>query len=272
MSAAEVSAPARPLPLGRGSARVFALALDSMLRTRRGVFAAALGAVPVLIASAFRWLRPESLPSAWGASELYHWMVTSYFVSNALPLVALFYAGSLVADELEGRTIVYLLTRPVSRTTILVGRFAAFLAAGLALTLPALIAVFLIVGRAEAGLSSVGTLARDLGVAGLTLLAYGALFVLAGVVFRRPLLAGLLFLYGWEWLVYAPGHVPRLTLTAYLRALTTPPPATQEGAASLLSAATLPVGESLLSLAVAVALFLTLARVLFCARELLPEG
>ena len=105
----------------------------------------------------------------------------------------------------------------------------------------------------------------------LTLLVYGSLFTLLGIALRRPLLAGLAFLYGWEWLVYAPGHVPRVTLTAYLRALTQPPPPAAEGAAQLLSAAVLPVGESLLSLALAVALCLTLAGFLFASRELLPE-
>ena len=45
-----------------------------------------------------------------------------------LPLAALFYATSLVADEVEGRTLTYLLTRPITRASILAGKFAAYLA------------------------------------------------------------------------------------------------------------------------------------------------
>jgi ABC-2 type transport system permease protein len=272
MSAPEQADRLRPLPLRVGAARVCALTLKGLIWTPRGLFVTALMTLPVLIAAAFRWLRPDSLPSALTAAEVYRWIVTVYLVANALPLTALFYAGALVADELEGRTIVYLLTRPISRASILAGRFGAFLVAGLALAVPALLAVFLMLGWGQAGLPSAPTLARDLGVAALTLFVYGALFTLVGIASRRPFVVGLLFLYGWEWLSYFPGHVPRVTLTAYLRALTPPAPAAAEGAARLLSAPTLGVGESLVSLAVAAALCLTLAFALFASRELVPEG
>jgi ABC-type transport system involved in multi-copper enzyme maturation permease subunit len=272
MSAGEPRDTTRPLPLGLGAARVFALTFEGLVWTRRGLFVAALMVLPVLLAAAFRWLRPETMPATWGALDVYRWIVVNYYVSNALPLAALFYAGALVTDELEGRTIVYLLTRPVSRTSILAGRFAAYFAAGLALTVPVLLATFLILGGAAPGLSSVVTLARDLGVAALTLFVYGALFMLLGIVFRRPLIAGLFFLYGWELLVYVGGHVPRVTLTAYLRSLSSAAPSTAEGAARLLAFTPLPVGESLLSLLLASAVFIALAFVLFASRELLPEG
>ena len=42
-------------------------------------------------------------------------LVAVYYMRNVLPLVALFYATSLVADEVDGKTITYLLTRPITR-------------------------------------------------------------------------------------------------------------------------------------------------------------
>ena len=53
----------------------------------------------------------------------------------------------------------------------------------------------------------------------LTLVAYGALFGLLGVLLKRPVIPGLLFLYGWELLANVPGYMPRFTLTAWLRSL-----------------------------------------------------
>ena len=44
--------------------------------------------------------------------DLYAVIVAVYYVRNVLPLAALFYATSLVADEVEGKTLTYLLTRP----------------------------------------------------------------------------------------------------------------------------------------------------------------
>ena len=60
---------------------------------------------------------------------------------------------------------------------------------------------------------------RDMGVVVLTLVTYGAFFTLMGVLLRRPIIPGLLFLFVWELLANAPGYLPRFTITAYLRSL-----------------------------------------------------
>jgi hypothetical protein len=60
----------------------------------------------------------------------------------------------------------------------------------------------------------------DLGVLALGLAAYGAVFALVGALFRRPLLFGLIFVFGWELLVMAlPGYLKRLTVAYYLEGL-----------------------------------------------------
>ena len=60
---------------------------------------------------------------------------------------------------------------------------------------------------------------RDMGVCALALLSYGAFFTLLGVLLRRPVIPGLLFLFVWELVANLPGYMPRLTLTAHLRSL-----------------------------------------------------
>ncbi len=52
------------------------------------------------------------------------------------------------------------------------------------------------------------------------------------MLLKRPVIPGLMFLYGWELLANLPGYLPRLTLTAWLRSLVTHRPA-QEGLAGL---------------------------------------
>ena len=39
------------------------------------------------------------------------------------------------------------------------------------------------------------------------------------MLLKRPVIPGLLFLYGWELLANVPGYLPRFTLTAWLRSL-----------------------------------------------------
>jgi ABC-2 type transport system permease protein len=212
----------RPLPWRAAARGVFDLALEGMLWSRRSLLMAVLLGLPLGFALLYRVFLAASLPPRVSGFDLYGLIVAFYYVRNVLPLAALFYASALVADEVEGRTLTYLLTRPLPREAILAGKFGAYVATTLTLSLPVTVVTFFLLVTAR-GLSGAGAyvpdLLRDLGVVALTLVAYGALFTLLGVVLRRPVIPGLLFLFVWELLANLPGHLPRLTLTAWLRSL-----------------------------------------------------
>jgi hypothetical protein len=63
-------------------------------------------------------------------------------------------------------------------------------------------------------------LMTDLGLIGLGLAVYGAVFALVGAWFRRPLLAGLVFAFGWEPVASViPGYMKHFTVSFYLQGL-----------------------------------------------------
>jgi len=133
------------------------------------------------------------------ALDLYAQLVAVYYVRNVVPLIALFYATSLVADEVEGKTLTYLLTRPIRRGAILAGKLAAYLATTLTLGLPGVVLSFFIL-TTERGLSGIGPrvpdLLRDTGTVALALVAYVPFVGFLGPVvfalaFIRYLLGGL---------------------------------------------------------------------------------
>jgi len=263
----------RPLPFLPAARAVFDLSLESMVWSRRSLMMGLLVGLPVLLSIVYRVVSAMDIPTrAVPPLDLYAIVVAVFWIRNVLPLVALFHATSLVADEVEGRTITYLLTRPVTRSSILAGKFAAYLATTLGIALPSVVVTFFILvtthGWQGVG-ASVPDLFRDLGVVTLTLVAYGALFTLLGVMLRRPVIPGLLFLFGWELLANLPGYLPRLTLTAWLRSLIHHRPA-QEGLASLFGQVQ-PVGLSLAVLLFATAVFLAAAGWLFTNREYVLE-
>ncbi len=261
--------PGRPLPFRRAARVVFATALEGTLWTRRSVLMAVLVALPVAFAVLYRVV----LAARWNLQtitgyDLYAVVVAIYWVRNVLPLAALFYATALVADEVEGRTLTYLVTRPVTREAIFAGKFAAYLVTTLCLALPAAVLTFFLLLTAR-GFFAIGPaavdLVRDLAVMTLTLLVYGALFALLGVVLKRPVIPGLVFLYGWELVANLPGYLPRLTLTAWLRSLISHRPA-QEGLAGLFQQV-LPASDAVPVLLVATALFLYAGARIFSVRE-----
>jgi ABC-2 type transport system permease protein len=262
----------RPLPVLAAARAVFDFTLEGMVWTRRSLLMALLLGLPVVFAILFRAFLVAKMPPRITGFDLYAVVVAIYYVRNVLPLAALFYATSLVADEVEGKTLTFLLTRPVTRPSILLGKFLAYVATTLALALPATVVTFFLLVTVR-GVSGVGPavpdLLRDLGAMSLTLVVYGAFFTLLGVLLRRPMIPGLLFLFVWELLANLPGYLPRLTLSAWARSLVRHRPP-EEGFSGLF-AQVLPWDLSLLVLSGATVVFLGLAFWIFSGREYVME-
>jgi len=263
----------RPLPFAKAARAVFDLSLEGMLWTRRTLLMGLLVALPVAVAVAYRVvLATQPAARMLPAGDLYAVIVAIYWIRNVLPLAALFYATSLVADEVDGRTLTYLVTRPLTRPAIFAGKFAAYLVTTLSLALPAVVLTFfaLLSAPGASGVSAAAPdLLRDLGAMALALLAYGALFALLGVLLKRPVIPGLMFLYGWELMANLPGYLPRFTLTAWLRSLVHHRPA-EQGLAGLFQQV-LPAGQGLAVLVAVSAVLLAAGAWIFSAREYVLE-
>jgi hypothetical protein len=88
--------------------------------------------------------------------------------------------------------------------------------------LPSVTAVYLLITPVSGG-SIGGTfpqLVADLGLLALGLAVYGAVFALVGALVPRPLVAGLILIFGWEQIaLVGPGYLRRFTVAHYLQAL-----------------------------------------------------
>ncbi len=263
---------ARPLPFRDAARAIFSLSLEGMVWTRRSLLMALLVALPVAFSLLYRLVLAAKALQPLPPAELYGQIVAVYWIRNVLPLAALFYATALVADEVEGRTLTYLLTRPLTRVAIFAGKFAAYLATTLLLALPACVLSFFLLLSASGGealSAAVPDLFRDLAVVALTLVVYGAFFALVGVLLKRPVIPGLMFLYGWELLANLPGYLPRFTITAWLRSLVSHHPP-QEGLFGLFEQV-LPAVQAVPVLVALTAVFLFAAVQLFVQREYVLE-
>jgi ABC-type transport system involved in multi-copper enzyme maturation permease subunit len=238
-----------------------------MLWSRRSVFLALLVGAPVLLAVIVRvfatvgWL-PVVNGAQVGGPALFGVLMWLLFVRFVVPVLGVFYGTSLMADEVDDKTITYLFTRPVSRASILFGKYLAYLACVVLLLLPAIIVIYFLVVPVG---GSIGQgfpyLAADLGMVAVGVAAYGAVFAFVGAWLKRPLIVGLVFAFGWEQTVLlVPGYLKRLTVAYYLQGLV-PHAMPQESALSVLLSAIQdvpPVPVSLVCLAgiIATALWL----------------
>ena len=207
--------------------RIFDLSLGEMLWSKRTIFMGLVVGFPVLIAVIVRILFEAGAPSmrvnsaAVTGPTIFALMMWGFFIRFSIPVLGVFYGTSLIADEIEDKTITYLFTRPIPRSAVLFGKYLAYLACTIFVVLPSVVIVWLLVvpigGSLAAGFLD---LVKDLGLLALGLAVYGAFFALVGAKIKRPLLFGLLFVFGWETIVMAiPGYLKRLSVAYYVQGL-----------------------------------------------------
>ncbi|MGE0042086.1 MAG: ABC transporter permease [Vicinamibacterales bacterium] len=208
------------------SRRVFDLSLAEMLWSRRTIFMALVVGGPVLLAAIVRVLEMFGLPALRvngrqvGGMAVFGVMIWMLFLRFIVPVLGVFYGTALMADEVEDRTLTYLFTRPIPRGSVLLGKYLAYLVCTSLVVLPSVMLVYFLVVPLAQVPGSFGQLVTDLGLLGLGLAVYGAVFALVGAVFRRPLVIGLVFAFGWEQVAMAlPGYLKQFTIAYYIQAL-----------------------------------------------------
>lgn len=250
--------------------RVFDLSVGEMLWSRRTVFMALVVAMPAVLGGAFRLLDAFGVPAIRvngarvGGPAIFASIVWLLYLRFLVPVMGAFYGTALIADEVEDRTVTYLFTRPIRRGAIVAGKYLAYAVCTVLLVLSSLmVSYFLVIpiGAGQVG-RNFPNLAADMGVLGLGLLVYGAVFALVGAWLKRPLVVGLVFAFGWEQLaLLVPGSIRRLTVAYYLQGLV-PHAMPQDDtirAIQSLFADRLPAGENVLWLLAILAACLWLA-------------
>jgi ABC-type transport system involved in multi-copper enzyme maturation permease subunit len=222
------------------SRRVFDLSLGEMLWSRRTIFMALVVGGPVLLAAIVKVIEMLGMSALRVSGQrvagfgIFGVMIWTLFLKFIVPVLGVFYGTALMADEVEDKTITYLFTRPIPRGAVLVGKYLAYLACTTLVVLPSVMIVYFMLVPFNQMPGSFGWLLVDLGLLGLGLAVYGGVFAFVGAFFKRPLVIGLLFAFGWEWVVLAlPGYLKQFTIAFYLHALV-PHAMPSDGVASLL--------------------------------------
>jgi hypothetical protein len=224
-----------------GAARIFDLSLGELIWSRRTIFMALVVGAPVLLATIARIVQASGVAPlrvngvGVDAVSIFGMIIWVLYLRFIVPVLGVFYGTSLVADEVEDKTITYLFTRPLRRGAVLLGKYLAYLACTTLVVLPSVMIVFfMLVPFREIG-RGFQALVTDLGLLALGIAAYGALFTLIGAWMKRPLVVGLVFTFGWEqFAMLMPGYLRRFTLAYYLQALVPHAMPADEGITSLL--------------------------------------
>lgn len=208
---------------GGGVALVAGFSLDQLLWSPRTLALVLVAALPAALVLVFRAALAAGLEMPFAGFGCFSLVTATVGFQFVVPLVALVYAGGLVAEEVEAGTLTYLITRPRRRAALLGGKMLGSLALQAALFVPSIVLSYYL-ALAPEGWRAVGehfpALGRDVLAGLLGLAAYSGVFVAAGTALRRPTLLGLGFVFGWEAVVtYIPGFLRQLTVAHYMHSL-----------------------------------------------------
>jgi ABC-2 type transport system permease protein len=135
-----------------------------------------------------------------------------------LPLASAIFTSAVISAEVEQKTIVYLITRPIPRQKLILFRALASVVVVGAISCLAMVALSLGVFGSEFLENDI--LMRDLKAMLIGALAYGGVFLFITLLFNRAMIISLLFAFGWETSVpNLPGDTYYLSIFSYLSAI-----------------------------------------------------
>jgi len=207
------SADARPAapPFAEAAGQVMARQVRATFRGRKFLGVAVLVALAPLLAILIPNDDPVPLTR----------LVLHLHFAFLLPILAVGLGSGLLHEEAEEGTLTYLFTAPVSKSAVVLGKWAGALVCGWGLALASLGATFLL-SRADVSALG-GFVGASFLAAILGLPAYLGLFAFFSTLFRRGYIAGLIYCFGFELVLwFVPGATKRLSIGFFLRSLVEP--------------------------------------------------
>jgi ABC-2 type transport system permease protein len=184
------------------------------LKPKRLTTALLMVLLPALAALIWRAIVPGD---RFDPSEVYNTLAAYFVFGFTLTILSVIYGTGALSAEIEGRTIVYLLTRPIPRWRLLLMKL---IGAWMGITVTVALSILLL-GFAVYGLKPEwARIVSDVKIIPVGALAYSCLFLFFATVMTRPLIWALLYGFGWENIAALfPSGFARLSILSYLRAL-----------------------------------------------------
>lgn len=193
------------------SAPVYRLTLRALVNGRRLVILALLALAPIVAALLYA-AAGEVAPEIFWAR-----LVNRLILPTVTAFIAVVIGASAIAEEREDGTILYLVSTPLSRLSLIVSKVLASWTAALALLVPSVVIAGLITLGSSADAAQV---VWPLLAVVLTALCYCAISALLAMLTRRPVVLGVLYILLWEGTIATfAASADRFSIAAYGRAI-----------------------------------------------------
>lgn len=249
---------------------LFSFFFKAGIRAKRAKLFFLVSLIPTVIFAIIRVVALMNPEHVFSMSSLYHQVGGVFYFQLFIQFLCLFYGSAVISDELDNKTLVYLTTAPVSRASILTGKFLAHWAISNIIIIGGIVLSFILANFSNLlEAEYLGKLGTFVGVAFLAVSAYSAFFTFLGTLMKKSILVGLFFIVGWESFVqFFRGVTQKLTVNHYIKSLL---PAQFSGTRNILSfqLQPSPASEAIVTLVLIASISLILAAFLFYKKEFL---
>ncbi|MFI9204150.1 ABC transporter permease subunit [Streptomyces sp. NPDC053048] len=162
------------------------LTYRGLLGRRRALVLFALPALLLVISAAIRVLTGAD-------DETATTVLGGFALATMVPLIGVIAGTGAIGPEIDDGSVVYLLAKPIDRTTIIITKLVVAIGVTVAFSaIPTLLAGFILNGNSQQIAVAYAVAAAVASV------AYSAIFLLLGTVTRHAVVAGLVYALVWE--------------------------------------------------------------------------
>ncbi len=173
-------------------AEIFRLTLRQLLGRWRVLVILLLASLPSLLVLLIRFIGEGEVAFH---GEFIEVIIDGMIIGGIMPIVTMALATAAFGNELEDKTLYFLVLKPVSRVSIVVAKLTATL----------VVALPLVVASGVVASALVGAEPRQFGILAIALAAgvtaYASIFTFAGLLTPRALAYGLVYVLVWEGLL-----------------------------------------------------------------------
>ena len=205
----------------KGTVEIFKVFFRLGLKKTRTRFFIFFSLSPILLIILIKTLEMGGVLNKGSTAEFSSNMISFLFFNFLIPIMAIFLGSGVIKEEVDDKTLCYLTSRPLSKMSILIGKFSAYLSIFYLVIVTSIIFLSLIANFNN--LLNINLYTEILGfclAAFLSILAYSSVFMLVSTLFNRVILFSFLYVFGWENIVqYLPGTTQKLTIAHYVKSL-----------------------------------------------------
>lgn len=152
-------------------------------------------------------------------TNLMDYLILMFF----MPVMSMIYGSALIRDEIEDKSITQVITSPLPRPVAYISYYVA-LAISTSIMMIFMTVIGFLAFFVQKGIDggAMSILWSTLGLSIIGSFVYSSLFLVLGVIMKRPVYLGLFYAFIWEGFIGSmPGFIAKLSIRFYIRSIGT---------------------------------------------------